>query len=47
MIYLLDKATTTARWNGIPLHEAKKGELKEILNGDGLEANTTPMVIMY
>lgn len=34
MIYLLDKATTTARWNGIPLHEAKKGELKEILNGD-------------
>ena len=34
MIYLLDKATTTARWNGIPLHEAKKGELKEMLNGD-------------
>ena len=34
VIYLLDKATTTARWNGIPLHEAKKGELKEILNGD-------------
>ena len=34
MIYLLDKATTTAKWNGIPLHEAKKGELKEILNGD-------------
>lgn len=34
MIYLLDKATTTARWNGIPLHEAKKGELKETLNGD-------------
>ena len=34
VIYLLDKATTTARWNGIPLHEAKKGELKETLNGD-------------
>ena len=34
VIYLLDKATTTARWNGIPLHEAKKGELKEMLNGD-------------
>ena len=34
MIYLLDKATTTARWNGIPLHEAKKCELKETLNGD-------------
>ena len=34
MIYLLDKATTTAKWNGIPLHEAKKGELKETLNGD-------------
>lgn len=34
VIYLLDKATTTAKWNGIPLHEAKKGELKETLNGD-------------
>jgi len=29
VIYLLDKATTTARWNGIPLHEAKKGDVVE------------------
>lgn len=34
MLYLLDKNVRTAKWNGIPLHEAKSAIVKEVLNGD-------------
>ncbi|WP_259467061.1 phage tail spike protein [Streptococcus iniae] len=34
MLYLLDGNTKTAKWNGVPLHEASSALIKEELNGD-------------
>lgn len=34
MLYLLDKTVQTAKWNGLPLHEASSAIVKESLNGD-------------
>lgn len=36
MLFLLDKETTSGKWNGTPLYEARSAIVKETLNGDFL-----------